>query len=166
MTAAGTTTCNIQYACDSLSTLLADNDEKIHRRHHDAFDKRNEAPLDSVWYALMELESMLHERINDSTKIFIATISNIIESFVGQCSQLFECTRTACEYYFQSIGQTAAAADDDNDDGDDDDDNDSGSHGNGTITRDHHMSIIDIRMETVQLLANKWLAKVIDQYEQ
>lgn len=141
-------------ARNALSDLLASNDEKIHRRHHDALDERNGAPLDSVWYALMELEAMLHERIIDSTKIFIATISHIIESFVGQCSQLFECARTACEYYFQATGLTAAAA------------ANGGCDATGTMARDHHMRIIDMRMDAIQSLANKWLAKVIDQYEQ
>lgn len=161
MTAAETSINKIQSACDSLFALLAENDQKIHRRHSDAFDKRNEALLDSVWYALMELESLLHERINESTRIFITTISNIIESFIGQCNQLFECIRTACEYYFQSIGLTATA-----DVTNDEDDSNSGFHGNVTIAWDHHMSIINKREETLQLLANKWLAKVIEQYEQ
>lgn len=147
---AATATGDTRLARNALSALLASNDEKIHRRHHDALDERNEAPLDSVWYALMELEAMLHERIIDSTKIFIATISHIIESFVGQCSQLFECARTACEYYFQSTGLTAANG---------------GCDATGTMARDHHMRIIDMRMDAIQSLANEWLAKVIDQYE-
>lgn len=133
---------------NSLFFPSAKPDEKTNRQQHNLLDERYEARFDSIWYALMELETTLHERITESKTIFIATISHIIENFIEKCSESFECMRTACENYFQTIEPV------------------DGHSNDGIMTKDHHLSTIHMRMDQIQSLANKWLWKVIDQYEQ
>lgn len=145
---AAATVSNIAFTRTSSLDGNNDANEKPQRQYHNVLDERYEAPLDSVWYALMELETTLHERITESKTIFIATISQIIENFIGKCSELFGCIQTASEYYFQSIKSA--------------DGHDTGE----AITKVHHVSTIDMRMDKIQSLAYKWLSKVIDQYEQ
>lgn len=134
--------------CNSLFVPLAKPDEKTNRQQHNLLDERYEARFDSIWYVLMELETTLHERITESKTIFFETISQIIENFIEKCSESFECMQTACENYFQSIEPADGHSNDE------------------TMAKDHHSSIIDRRMDKIQSLANKWLLKVIDQYEQ
>lgn len=130
------------------TTTNATTSTACHHQCHSGLDERYEAPLDSVWYALMEMETTLHERITESKTIFIATISQIIEIFIGKCNGLFGDIRAACEHYFQSIKSA-------------------NGHDTGeTTTKVHHMNIIDMRMDNIQSMACKWLSKLIDQYEQ
>lgn len=147
----GKTKDNFRLMSNSLSDSLNEqNCEKNHyHRHIDKIDEQYSATIDSIWYALMELETTLHERIIESKKIFDDTILRIIENFITKSNKLFDCIRLACDEYFRLNRHR--------------NNNDSDTI---AVTKDHHMNIINSRMDNIESQANKWLSKVMDKYEQ
>lgn len=158
---------------------LAHDSIEQHHQQHDTISEKFMLAIDNIWYSLMELETTLHERINETMIEFNETIREIIENFIDQCNERFDCIRSACVDYFRmSIA-------------DDDDDSHTHSHRHsnnqfGLVSwlslkrKDHfeqhleqkrslqnrHMNIINQRMDSLCSQARKWLSEVIAKNEQ
>ncbi|XP_031620281.1 uncharacterized protein LOC116338888 [Contarinia nasturtii] len=119
------------------------------RTHIDDISDNFALAIDNIWYTLIELETSLHERIIVSMKLFNDTIRTIIENFNDKSNETFH-IRSACDTYFQSY---------------DDGYNDANNDPNNKTTQKRHMNIIDQKLDLMCTRANKWLEKIIEQYE-
>lgn len=126
-----------------LMAKSTDDDSTENRAHVDALSDNFEMAVDNIWYTLIELESSLHERIMDSTKLFNHTVRTIIENFNDKSNETFRSIRSASDAYFQSNS----------------DDLDNG------ITRQRHLTIINQKLDIMCNKANKWLIEVTEKYK-
>lgn len=137
---------------NALDANLSDQRQSI-----DAISEKFMSAINCIWYELMELETALHERINESMIIFNDTIRGIIENFIAQSIERFDCIRSACVDHFQLNFN------------DDDDDNNVFGSVIMTATESsptNHINIINRRLDTLCCRAKKWLSEVMSQYEQ
>lgn len=124
-----------------LMAKSTDNDIATHRTHIDVISVHFTTAVDNIWYALIELETSLHERIRDSMNIFNGTVRTIIENFTDKSGQTFDIIRSACDAYFQS--------------------NDASDE----MAKERHTYIINQKRDAMCSRANKWLSEVTNGYE-
>lgn len=149
-----------------------DNDNLLDQRHHiDAISEKFMLNIDSIWYALMELETTLHERINESMIIFNDTIRGIIENLIARSDEQFDCIRSACVEYFQlknlnDFGSAMATKTSSSSSSSSLPSSPSSTIDMVRPTEAHHMNIINQRMDSLCCRAKKWLSEVMAKYEQ
>lgn len=161
-----------------MNELAHDPIEQYHHQHDTISDKFMLA-VDNIWFSLMELETTLHERINETIIVFNVTIREIIENFIDHCNERFDCILSACADYFRM-----SFADDDNERH-----NHSHHHSINQFglassfslkRKDHfqqnfeqkrsmqnrHMNIINQRKDSLCYQARKWLSDTMAKNEQ
>lgn len=150
-----------------------------HHHQHDTISEKFMLAIDNIWYSLMELETTLHERINETMIVFNVTIRQIIENFIDQCNECFDCIRSACVDYFRM--SITVDDKDSHSDGHHHSNNQFGLASSFSLKRkDHfqqhleqkrsmqtrHMNIINQRMDSLCSQAQKWLSEVMAKNEQ
>lgn len=136
--------CELKRTLGHLSKSI-DDDSMKNRNHINTISDKFATIVDNIWYALIELETSLHERIMNSMSIFINTIRTIIQNFNDKSNETFNSIRSACDAYFQSNIDSV----------------------NKTIEeqRINHISIINHKHDVMCTRSNKWLSEIIEEYE-
>lgn len=121
----------------------------------ESLHQKYEILIDNVWYSLMEKETTLHERIDESRESFSTNMTKIVDQFLKSVQQLFAVIRIACEEYFKMIAEKIQANEFDDEQLD----------GFCVSDRSQHMAVIDRREDDLLFQAKKWLSTQLEKFK-
>lgn len=95
----------IEIANDTKRLMRRGDSSELFAHELDALKQHFDRITDSVWFNLIEIETLLHERINETRNVFAANIHRLIGSFLQTVRPIFEEIKIAGQEYYRLVGE-------------------------------------------------------------
>lgn len=119
----------------------------------DSFDQKYGETIDNVWFILMEIETTLHERIEETNAKFAEKIKTMLNDFLKKVEIIFDQIKTVCVEFFKMLNEKKV-----------DKSNELYFNLIANSSNDN-VSTIDRREDLLVTRAKKWLSELLQKYE-
>lgn len=124
---------------------------RFHVEQLEALERDYDVAVDEAWFVLMELETSLHERIQETSEKFASNLRQTMDTFMHRARSKFGQIKMACGEYLKFVAQKCA---------DDELLINAVSH-----LRTHSTETIEQRKNTLVSRCSDWLTSLLAKYE-